>query len=269
MIVTNGKARLAARETAGREPAALLIHAGVTDSRSWAQLEEALANRCVSYDARGYGETSYEPEEAWSPTRDALAVLDAHGLDAAIAIGASMGGKAATGLALDHPERVLALVLIGAAFTGAPPLGELTSEIAALDAAGDEAQAEGDLDALNRIEAHLWLDGPASAEGRVGGATRELFLDMNGIALRAGDPGEADEGQDAWPRLEQIGVPTLVLVGELDLPHVVRNAREAAARIPGARLVELPGVAHLPHLEGDERTLREIADLVDTIIRAR
>ena len=32
-----------------------------------------------------------------------------------------------------------------------------------------------------------------------------------------------------------------------------------AATIPGARLVELPGVAHLPHLEGDERDAAEIA----------
>jgi len=39
----------------------------------------------------------------------------------------------------------------------------------------------------------MWLDGPSAAEGRVGGPARELFLDMNGRALRAPDPGEQAE----------------------------------------------------------------------------
>ena len=47
-----------------------------------------------------------------------------------------------------------------------------------------------------------------------------------------------------------------------DLDHIQGGAVHLAATIPGARLVELPGVAHLPHLERDPLTLREIAGFV-------
>ena len=52
-----------------------------------------------------------------------------------------------------------------------------------------------------------------------------------------------------------MAVPTLVLIGEYDLAHTHRNAAHLAEQIPGARLVDLPGVAHLPQLEADPRTI--------------
>jgi len=61
-----------------------------------------------------------------------------------------------------------------------------------------------------------------------------------------------------------VGGP-LLLVGEHDLRYVHENCTYAARTIPGARLVELPGVAHLPHLENDERTLAEIATFVGSV----
>jgi 3-oxoadipate enol-lactonase len=70
----------------------------------------------------------------------------------------------------------------------------------------------------------------------------------------------------SWPdRLGEIGVPTMLLVGEHDLLEIREGCAHAAREIPGARLVELPGVAHLPHLEKDERTLAEIAAFVDAL----
>jgi hypothetical protein len=52
--------------------------------------------------------------------------------------------------------------------------------------ADEVAEESGDLATLNKLEIRLWLDGPSSPEGRVGGAGRELALAMNAIAL-AGD----------------------------------------------------------------------------------
>ena len=56
-----------------------------------------------------------------------------------------------------------------------------------------------------------------------------------------------------------------MLVGEHDLQYVKANCARAAAVVAGVRLVELPGVAHLPHLEGDARTVAEIAAFVETL----
>jgi pimeloyl-ACP methyl ester carboxylesterase len=262
MEITSGSAVLAAEEHGSGSPAVLLVHAGVTDQRSWRHVVEALPDhRCLTYDARSYGRTTYEPEDGWSKVTDAVAVLDAYDVDRAVVVGASMGGKTSIDLALLHPDRVGALVLIGPAISGAPD-SEVEDAVKPLEAALIAADEAGDLEELNRVEAHIWLDGPLVPEGRVGGEVRALFLEMNAIPLAAVDPGDDDSGVVAWDRLSEITVPTLILVGEHDLLEIREGCSHAAREMPHARLVELPGVAHLPHLENDERTLAEITAFV-------
>ncbi|HEV3053813.1 MAG TPA: alpha/beta hydrolase [Solirubrobacteraceae bacterium] len=262
-FVTSGRAELAYDAT-GSGCEVLLIHAGVNDRRSWRSLTERLGPgyRCVAFDMRGYGETEYESEDGWSPVDDAVAVLDAAVLSRPVVVGASMGGQLAIDLALSRPDRVAGLVLIGTAVRGAP-YPELdsgrTAELGRLVEAAEEA---GDIDELGRLEAWMWLDGPEAPEGRVTGPARELFREMNGAALRAPDPGADAPLAEAWERLGTIEVPTLLLVGRLDAEDVRVVDEQAAALIPGARLVWLDGVAHVPHLEGDPATLDQIAEFV-------
>jgi pimeloyl-ACP methyl ester carboxylesterase len=265
MEITSGSAVLAAEEQGTGSPVVLLLHAGVTDQRSWKHVVDALPDRrCLTYDARRYGRTTYEPEDGWSTVDDAIAVLDAYDVGQAVVIGASMGGKTSIDLTLLHPDRVRALVLIGPGVSGAPDR-EVEEGVKPLEAALEAAWEAKDLKELNRLEAHIWLDGPLTPEGRVGGAVREQFLEMNGLSLAAPDPGDDDSGVSAWDRLAEIGVPTLLLVGEHDLAEIRENCERAARAMPEARLVELPGVAHLPHLENDERTLSEIAAFVHAL----
>jgi len=119
--------------------------------------------------------------------------------------------------------------------------------------------------AANQLEAQLWLDGPLAPRGRVTGAARELFLDMNGIALAAADPGSAVDEPSAWVRLEQIGRPTLVVWGNLDLPHLQERCELLVQRIPGAKRVVLEGTAHLPGLEAPERFNAALADFLQAL----
>lgn len=270
MFADSGRARLAydiTGEAGGRD--VFLIHAGVTDRRSWHHVIERLRprHRCGAYDMRGFGETTYEPEDGWSPVGDAVAVLDAAGLERPIVVACSMGGQVAIDLALAYPERVGALVLIGSAARGAPfPDSEDRSELELVERL-DAAEAAGDLDEVNRLEAWYWLDGPSAPEGRVGGAARELFLDMNARALRAPERGEEAELPPAWPRLGEIAVPALVMVGRLDERGLQEVDEQAAGIIPAARFRALEGVAHLPHLEGDPATLAAIEGFVESLTR--
>ena len=270
VFATSGHARLAYDVTGddgGGE--VFLVHAGVTDRRSWHHVVERLhaRHRCVTYDMRGFGETTYEREDGWSPVADALAVLDAAGLERPIVVACSMGGQVAIDLALAHPERVGGLVLIGSAARGAPyPESEDRSELEIYERL-EAAEAAGDLDEINRLEAWYWLDGPSASEGRVGGPARELFLDMNGRALRAPDRGEEAELPPAWPRLGEIAVATLVMVGRLDERGLQEIDEQAAGIIPGASFRALDGVAHLPHLEGDPVTLEAIERFLDSLSR--
>lgn len=259
----SGLAELAYESTPSRPDggAVLLMHAGVNDRRSWASLTPRLSARLqvIAYDARGFGDTRYQPEP-YSPVADALAVLDAAGVQRASVVGASMGGRTALDFALTHPDRVDRLVLIGPGISGAPVIVDDPEPVRTLAEAMAAADDRGDVDEVNRLEAHLWLDGPTAAEGRVTGAARELFLDMNGKALRAEDPGDRlPIDPPAWDRLAEVSVPTLVLDGELDLDEVHDRCTAVAEQVPGAELIRLPGVAHLPHLENDQTCLDAIA----------
>ena len=113
----------------------------------------------------------------------------------------------------------------------------------------EAAETSADIDAINAVEARVWLDGPVAPEGRVSGAPRELFLAMNDIALRAEARGEELPPPAAYDRVGAITVPTLVAYGDLDFPHFASRCEYLAATIPGARLLRLPGVAHLPSVE--------------------
>ena len=160
-FVNSGSARIA-YEVTGEGPDVMLIHAGVNDRRSWRHVVERLSPRfrCIAFDMRGYGETEYEPEKGWSAVGDALAVLDAAGAERPVVIGCSMGGQAAIDLTLAHPERVAALLLIGTAGRGAPYPEPDETDLAFI-ARYEAAEEAGDVDGMNRLEAHFWLDGRA------------------------------------------------------------------------------------------------------------
>jgi pimeloyl-ACP methyl ester carboxylesterase len=207
----------------------------------------------VAYDRRGFGTTTYEPEQ-YDHVVDLVAVLDALDLPRVVLVGNSQGGQVALSATLAHPDRVAALVLVAPAVSGAPEVTE--SEIEPAEAAIWEtleaADAAGALEALNLGEIRLWVDGPNAPEGRVGGPRRDLALAMNRLALHAESPGHEPEPPDAWSHLSEVAVPVLVVVGDLDLRHFQERCAWLAEHIPDAELVVMPGAAHLPGLEQPE-----------------
>ena len=259
VTVPSGSAQLAVTSVGSATPV-VLLHPGVADQRCWTDVASALAPsaQVVTYDRRGFGATVYEEAEHTS-VRDLEAVLDALQIDRAVLVGNSMGGRAAIDLALAQPGRVRGLVLVAAAIGGAPPPDELPEPVARIDAEIDRLEAAGDLDAVNQLEADLWLDGPSREPGTVGGAARKLFLAMNGQALRAQPTGEteAPETATAWERLAGLAMPVAVLVGSHDLPHIRRRMELVVDRIPAAELTVLDRSAHLPQLD-DPTTLTQV-----------
>ncbi len=257
--VHSGSATLAVSDTGIGSPV-VFLHAGVADRRSWRPCIDTLENligsfRAISYDRRGFGESTFVNEQH-SRVADLIAVLDACEIDQAVLIGNSQGGRIAIDAALSHPARVRALVLIGTAVSGAPDVEAYPPATQQLIERIEVAENAGDLDTVNRLEAHLWLDGPTTPEGRVGGTARSLFLDMNNRALRAGDVGEVTDRIDAWHLLATLPIPVLVIVGDLDLQHVQERSALLAGTITAAKLVVLDGCAHMPALEAPERCSR-------------
>jgi pimeloyl-ACP methyl ester carboxylesterase len=238
------------RWAGGAGPTVVLLHEGVADRRGWHQVAGLLAPRVtvVAYDRRGYGESPVSTSE-FTNARDLQGVIDGEKVDRAWLVGASAGGGLALDAALLMPDRVAGLVLIGTAVSGAPE-AELDETEQRFDALFEAAIEAGDDAEVNRLDTWFWLDGPGSPEGRVGGAARDLAIEMNAIIIGNDAPeGAGDNGVDAWSRLAEITVPVTVACGALDARFIIERTRELARRLPKASYVELPGVAHQPYLE--------------------
>jgi len=253
LIISSGLAQIAA-EVAGAGPVVVFLHAGVADRRMWQPQFAALTGvpprcRAAAYDRRGFGETLHA-EERYSQVGDLFRVLDAVAPgERAILVGCSQGGRIAIDAALADPARVRALVLVAPAISGAP---EITPVPPALQAWLDKlelAETAADIDHINALEAHAWLDGPLASEGRVGGAVRELFLAMNDIALRAERRGTEVEPEAAYGHVREIAVPTLLVWGDLDFPHIAQRCRYLAVQMPRVTTLPMQNTAHLPSLE--------------------
>jgi len=177
----------------------LFIHAGIADSRMWEPQARAWADQfdMIRPDLRGFGDSELPPAP-YSNRLDLVALLDYLGVDRAHVVGCSMGGGLDIDFALAHPDRISKLVLVGSAIGGfafRPEHAHLFSEAAS-------ARKAGDLEALNQAMLHLFLDGPERPRGYVAGPLRELFLDMNGRALRS-DFEKAPPEQDALAAHQQ------------------------------------------------------------------
>ena len=228
----------------------VFLHSGVTDRRMWGAQLQDLADEgyhVIAYDRRGFGETETE-NVPFNHLVDLEAVLDGLSVHAAILVGSSMGGALAVDFAIEHPERTIGLVLVGTGITGAED-SEIPDDAADLEDALEYALERGNLDTVNRIEAHLWLDGPLSESGRVSGETRDLFLRMNAIHLNHPELTEEEERDDAVDNLSAITAPTLLIVGELDMPDIVARHEDLSEELENAFAVVLEDTAHFPNLE--------------------
>lgn len=260
MDVTLNGARLH-YERSGAGVPVLFIHAGIADSRMWEPQAAALANRfdMIRPDLRGFGDSELPPEP-YSGVADLVALMDHLEIRRAHVVGCSMGGTLAIDLALEHPERVDRLVVVAGGISGS----DLGAADAALFADVEAADKADDMPAVNRAEVRLWVDGPRRPEGSAPAHVRELVLDMNGRALQSEWSSAESIPIDppAITRLDDIAAPTLVIVGDQDLPHASANADIMESKIRGARRVEIKDAAHLPNLEQPEEFNRILLDFL-------
>jgi pimeloyl-ACP methyl ester carboxylesterase len=235
---------------------------------SYARFLRRLASfsRLILFDKRGTGLSDRVPE-ADLPTLEARmddvrAVLDAAGSERAALLGHSEGGPMCLLFAATYPERTVALVLIGTYARrlvgdgypfGAEPeaYDSFLREIADGwgGAVGLEARAPSLVD---DTRFRTWWSDYLRMSASPGAAL--ALTRMNGEI-------------DVRPALETIGVPTLVVhrTGDRSLP--VEGARYLAERIRGARLVELPGIDHLPFVGDQDAILDEIEEFLTGVRR--
>ena len=260
-------------EERGRGRPIVFLHEGIADRRMWDREFSHLAgdHRVVRYDLRGYGGSTPATAE-FSPVRDLLALLDHLGLKDPLVVGPSVGGKIALDLALAHPKRAAALLLVTPGYSGMDydhvPGGKATFERdETLSKAASDAWAAGRLDEATEHLRQLW----ASA---LTGSSLDLFRTMvrdNAKEVFEERSGryETREGEPAAGRLKEVRVPVRILVGDRDNPAMPHLANFLARGIPGAQVQLVPGADHLLNLSRPEAFDTALREFVGSLPRFR
>lgn len=241
----------------GAGPPIVLVHAGIASLESWDAVAPRLAAagyRVVRYDARGWGRSTTD-DVPFSEPADLVAVLDATGIGQAALVGNSRGGANAFDTAIAYPDRVVAVVGVGAGLSGfdgdaTPEEMELFTEMDRLESLDPPDPA-----AVAEIDLRVWVDGPGQPPTRVPAWIREAVRSWDeplyaadhvfGQRIRLEPPAAA--------RLDELRVPVLAVAGALDVGEVAQTARHLEAHAPQARAVVWPDVAHMIGMEAPQR----------------
>jgi len=242
-------------EIGGEGDTLVLIHAGFVDSRMWDDQWEAFTQhyRVIRFDQRGFGKS--DPAQGPVSRRaDLLRLLDELSVERAALLGCSMGGTAAMDIALEHAERVSALIAVSAVPGGFQLQGEPPRYLMEMMGAAQQ----GNLERTSDLQIRIWVDGPFREPEQVNPSVRQRAAEMNRIPVQQGTFFIAD-GQSLNPldppaarRLNEFRMPALIIAGALDDPEILRAAELMASEIQGAQKVILPSSAHLPNMENPQ-----------------
>ncbi len=256
---------LLAHDDVDERPSIVLLHAGVGDRRLWDHQWLILKERwrVLRCDFRGFGQTA-PGTLRYSNAGDVVELLDHAGVERAVIIGGSLGGRVALELAVDQPTRVSHLVLVS------PPLPghDWSDEIRAFGDDEDAALGRGDIEGAVELNLRMWFDGPrrspvaafAARRAAVGEMQRKAFELQSSATDRVEEEPLVD---DLRVRLAEIQAPTRVIVGEHDVTDFHAIGAHLATTLPAARLDVLPGAAHLPNYECPEAFDPVLLDALD------
>ena len=241
-----------------KAPAIVLLHDGLIHSITWDGIWPALCARfhVVRYDRRGMGRS--EPATApFIPTEDLTALLEHLGISKATLVGSSSGAGLAIDAAIRHPDKVERLILLGPVLHGMSSSRHFEER----GERNNAPMASGDV----RATAKNWSEDVWQIAGKNKAARRTLFeaLERNPQNLRYDGRFERHFLAPAVARVGEIRAPTLMLVGESDIPDVQAYSGAIEAGIWGAQRVVLPGCGHLIQLERPDELTDRISHFID------
>jgi pimeloyl-ACP methyl ester carboxylesterase len=242
-----------AYDVQGKGPVVVLVSGANLDRRMWARETEWLSSghTIIRYDLRAHGAS----DTATTPFRhvdDLFALLDELGIQKATLIGLSAGSVIAVDAALAQPSRIARLVLAGPGVSGYRPTAQLpfTADLLAALKARDYKKA-GEVLLGTPVfaappESQALVRQMVMENDRLWSVPREMLLQVERPAI---------------DRLQEIKVPTLVMIGELDTFQ--REQAELLAKgIADARLVVIPKGGHLLNLTSPSEFKAEVSNFL-------
>lgn len=263
-FLDRGGVRLAWDESGSGVPI-LLIMGHRYSSGMWYPLKEAMGDRyrLISFDNRGTGQSDAPSRTSVGEmTADALAVLDAAGVETAHIYGVSMGGGIALEFGLRHPERVRSLIL-GCTMAKTPDIKPRPDWLIRL--------LYNAMPVLKLLARPKFKNGYGDAAPDEGIARDMAVLDkdpyvLNGVIAQALAISHYSVDPD---EVRALKLPTLVLHGTQDLAVPYAAGKAMAEMIPGARLVTFEDIGHNYFVGAGERATAEVETFIAEVEAAR
>jgi 3-oxoadipate enol-lactonase len=253
-------------DVAGNGPGLLLVHGFGGAKEDFVDHLPLLAedHTVVVFDHRGHGESDAPADPAAYSfdqlVTDTIAVADATGLEQFRLLGHSMGGMVARRVALQHRDRVEALILMD---TAPGPVPSFDAEL--METAATIARTQGKAALKEVLDLAAPLNTPAYERVLLERPGYQAFQDQKWDALSevmwAALVVAIARQNDDLPELAAITCPVLVVVGEQDDPFL-DPSRAMAESIPGARLVVVPDAGHSPQFENPEAWVAAIQEFL-------
>jgi pimeloyl-ACP methyl ester carboxylesterase len=239
------------------DSAVVLVHDGVLDSGVWDHVWPAFCKdfHTIRYDRRGYGR-SPAATSWYMETDDLFALLRHLKVHRAMLVGSSHGGELSIEFTLEHPNVVEQLVLVGAVVHGYPFSDHFLNRGERTWAPPKKTDVAG---AIAKITDDRYLTAPDHS------AAHQKIRDLLTAAPQDFTHGDmARDLPSSLPRLHEIHVPTLILVGDADVPDVHAHAGAIETGIPNSRRIVVADAGHLMYLEKPDEFVRIVVRFLKT-----
>ena len=231
-----------------------MIHAGFLDSRMWDDQFQLFAKsvRVIRYDVRGFGRSS-KPTEEYSDAEDLFALLKHLNIESTSILGISNGGRIALDFVSVHPSMVNRLILVSPGIRGYKSSGpEEDREWKELDKKmdlQDLAISENRIDDAVNIDLKVW----ASAQGTPS-KNRILKIATANSHIHKNPPNHLQKSPEppAFTKLDQIRIPTILIVGDQDVKGMQTMTKRLHELIPGSELRVIRGADHIANMSRPE-----------------
>ncbi len=237
-------------ETSGNGPALVMIHAGFLDLRMWDPQVPVFSktNRVIRYDVRGFGKSDIA-RNTYSDYKDLRALLYHLRVKTASIVGVSNGGRIAADFAVEYPSMLDHLVLVSPGMSGYKSSGpeedkmweEFDKQMKPQEVAYREGRA---VDAVE-MDVNAWASAhtPVNRE-----RIRQIALDNFHVHVENPWKLQVPPEPRTFQRLSQIRTPTLVIIGDRDVPPQILLTNNIHSHIPGSKRVLIPGADHIANM---------------------
>ncbi len=237
--------------------AVVLIHDGIAHSAVWDDVWPDFCKKfhTIRYDRRGYGRTP--AATTWyTEAEDLAALLRQRKVSRAVLVGSSHGGELSIDFTLRYSNIVEQLVLVGAVVSGMPYSDHFLNRGMANSQPFEKNDVATGL-ANWAKDKYLLAPGHDAAQKRL-------------LALLTANPQDMTHNDYARPimpaigRLREIRVPTLILVGDADIPDVHAHAGAIEAGVAGSKRVVISDAGHLMYLEKPAEFSRQVIGFIES-----